>query len=223
MVKKQTANEHIASAKSLNLPISTKHSIEISREIRYKTTAFAKDLMEKVIVKKKPVAFKRFNNDMGHKAGMASGRFPVKAANFFLQLLKSVEANAQDKGLNVSNLKITKVISNKASIPSGGGRHRHGTKRTHIEIEVQEFSSKKKESKKEAKADVKKDQLKVEDKKEDKQIDKKVVEKVDKKVEKESDVVEKATEETQKEKSNNPESKQEIPKDIKEDNKGDQE
>jgi len=144
----QKATEHMASAKSMNLPISTKQSVEISREIRYKSTSFAKDFMEHVIAMKKPVAFKRFNNDMGHKAGMAAGRFPVKAASYFLKLLKSVEANAQDKGLNVSNLKITKVISNKASIPSGGGRNRHGTKRTHIEIEVQELVGKKKDAKK---------------------------------------------------------------------------
>jgi len=136
--------EHFASASALNLPISTKHSIEISRYLRYKTTAFAKNFLENVIALKKAVPFRRFNRDMGHKAGMAAGRFPQKAAKEFLRLIKSVEANAQFKGLNTSNLKIIRILANKASVPVTGGRHRRGTKRASIEIEVKESKAVKK-------------------------------------------------------------------------------
>lgn len=134
--------EHCASAKALSIPISTKHGVEISNYLRYKNTSFAKDFLQNVIELKKPVPFKRFKRDVGHKAGMAAGRYPQKAAKEFLHLVESVEANAQAKGLNLSNLKIVKVLANKASIPFTGGRRRVGTKRTHLELVVQESAGK---------------------------------------------------------------------------------
>lgn len=133
----------MAFAKALNLPISTKHGIEISNYLRYKKTTFAKNFLEEVIALKKAVPFITFNNNVGHKAGMSAGRYPQKAAKEFLSLVKSVEANAQMKGLNSSSLKITKLLANKASEPMTGGRHRRGTKRTHLEIEVKEIAGKK--------------------------------------------------------------------------------
>jgi len=141
---KQQGTEHIASAKGSSLPISTKSSIEISRYLRYRSTSFAKKFLEDVIVKKQAVPFKKFNRDMGHKVGMMAGRYPIKAASEFLQLIKSAESNAQAKGLNVGSLKIVKILANKASAPAGGGRHRQGTKRSHLEIQVKEMSVQKK-------------------------------------------------------------------------------
>ncbi len=143
-MKEQESKDHSASAKAKSLPVSTKHCIVIGDNIRYKSTSEAKDILENVSSLKKAIPFRRFNRDMGHKAGIASGRYPQKAAKEIIKLIKSVEANAQVKGLDVENLKISKVISNKASAPMTGGRHRRGTKRTHVEIEVKEFSVKKK-------------------------------------------------------------------------------
>jgi len=147
--------EHCASAKALNIPISTKFGVELSDNLRYKKTSFAKSFLEDVIALKRAVPFKKSVNDLGHKKGMAAGRFPQKAAKEFLKLVKSVEANAQVKGLNTSELKIIKIISNKASTPLTGGRLRRGTKRTHIEIVVRELPGSKKKSydKKEQKQD----------------------------------------------------------------------
>ncbi|HLD00434.1 MAG TPA: 50S ribosomal protein L22 [Candidatus Nanoarchaeia archaeon] len=128
--------EQLASAKALNLSIATKTSIEICNHIRYKNTAFAKKFLEEVLSFKKAVPFKRFVRDLGHKKGISSGRYPVKAAAEFLRLIKSAESNAQAKGLETVNLKIVQLLANRASIPITGGRHRYGTKRTHLEITV---------------------------------------------------------------------------------------
>lgn len=149
MTKQQTTgNEHLASAKAMSLPVSAKHCIEICDYIRYKKTSFAKAFLEDVSQLKKAVPFKRFKRDMGHKVGnMAAGRFPQKAAKEFLKLIKSVEANAQNKGLNTANLKIVRILSNRASAPVTGGRHRQGTKRTHLEIQVKEGQTNKVEKK----------------------------------------------------------------------------
>ena len=155
MTTKKTANpEHFARANSFNVPISTKQSIEISKSLRYKRTNYAISFLEEVIGLRKAVPFKTFNRDMGHKAGMSSGRFPQKAAKEFLRLVKSVEANAQFKGLNTSNLKITKLVANKGVVPITGGRHRRATKRTNLEIEVKEVAGKKTEEKKKKEAKV---------------------------------------------------------------------
>ncbi len=132
-----------ASARALNLAISTKHSVEISKSLRYRTVAYAKELLEQVIALKRPVEFRSFDQDLGHKPGMAGGRYPQKAASEFLRLIKSAEANAQVKGMDASNLKIIKLIANKASIPLTGGRHRYATKRTHLEVVVAEKGAKK--------------------------------------------------------------------------------
>ena len=147
--------EHCAFAKALNIPVSTKQCVEISNSLRYKRTSFAKMFLEEVIGLKRAVPFKKFNSDMGHKKGMAAGRFPQKAAKEFLKLIKSVEANAQVKGLNTSELKIITILANKASTPVTGGRMRRSTKRAHIEIVVRELpGSKKKVQEKKVKKEV---------------------------------------------------------------------
>ena len=129
---------HLAAARALNLPVSTKHCIEICNSLRYKDVSYAKQFLEEVVKLKRPVPFKRFVRNIGHKKGMATGRYPAKAAFEVLKLLKSVEANAHFKGLNTGSLKITKLVANKASIPFTGARHRTATKRTHLEVEVKE-------------------------------------------------------------------------------------
>ena len=137
-------NDQVALARARNLSISTKHSVEISRNLRYKNTAFAKKYLEAVVNYDRPVSFKRHVRNVGHKSGMSSGRYPVKAASEFLKLMLSVEANAQFKGMDISNLKITKLMANQASLPRTGGRQRYGTKRTHIDVEVMVGKTKKK-------------------------------------------------------------------------------
>ena len=173
---------HLASAKILNIAISTKHGIELSRALRYKNTSYAKRFLENVVAGTSPVPFRRFKGDVGHKAGMAAGRYPQKAAKEFLRLVKSVEANAQDKGLDTSNLKIVKILANKASIPTTGGRQRSGTKRSHIEIAVKEGKSVgKKAPAKKAKVEAPKAEVKevakVEEKKEEVKAEPEVAEK----------------------------------------------
>lgn len=141
--KERPPEEHLARARAESLPVSTKHSIELCRYFRYKTVAQAKKLLDEVIALKKAVPFKRFKRNVGHKPGIAAGRYPRKAARELLKLLKAVEANAQFKGLNTSCLKITKLLANKAPIPSTGGRWRTATRRTHLEVIVQEAKEKK--------------------------------------------------------------------------------
>ena len=198
MTQQQTDAVHSASAKALNLDISTKQSVEISHVLRYRSTSFAKKFLEGVVAGKQAVPMKKYNRDTGHKVGrIAAGKFPQKAAGKFLKLVKAVEANAQNKGLNADSLKITKLVANKASTPLTGGRHRQGTKRTHIEIEVKEGVAKKEAEKRvqeEKKTEVKKETPVAEKVIEKKAAveEKKVETKAEPVVEKKEDVIEEA-------------------------------
>ncbi len=87
--------------------------------------------------------------DLHRKGKIAAGRYPQNASKKVLQLLNSVEANAQDKGLNIETLFIESIIPNKASRPWHQGRQRRTKmKRTHLEINVTEKQPKTKETKK---------------------------------------------------------------------------
>jgi large subunit ribosomal protein L22 len=126
------------------LPISTKQSIEICNFIRHKSVKQAKKLLQAVVEHKSAIPFRRFKSDIGHKTKLGPGRFPEKASKEFIKLIKSVEANAQFKGLAESELIITHISAQKASRPWHFARKRgRKMKRTNIEIVVTEKREKK--------------------------------------------------------------------------------
>ena len=139
-------NEHTASVYGKHMPISTKHAIEICNFIKGKSIATSKKLLQNVMEKKQAVPFKIFKRNICHKPGhMAAGRYPYKASQHVLRLLNSLEANAQNKGLDVNSLIITSVIPNRASRPYHYGRKRRvKMKRTHIQIIAEEHKEQKK-------------------------------------------------------------------------------
>ncbi len=163
-------SELMARALGRDVAVSTKQSIEIANHLRHRKLTQAKSLMEMVIQKKHAVPFKRFTDGVGHRPGkLASGRYPVKAAKAFLNLLESVEANAQTKGLNTSELEIIHICAHKAHSPVHYGRHSgREFKRSHIEVVVQETAGKKKGAKKEEKKEEKKEPAKNKEKAEPK-------------------------------------------------------
>ena len=129
-----------ASVQGRDLPISTKHVIEICNFIKGKSLQQSKRMLQDVMEQKIAVPFKIYKRNMGHKPGaMAAGRYPFKASQTILKLLNSLEANAENKGMNVSNLYLTMIMPNRAPRPFHAGRHR-GIKmhRTHIKIVAEE-------------------------------------------------------------------------------------
>jgi len=135
-----------------DLGISTKTSVEICNFLRGKNTEKAKLLLGYVIAKERPIPMKRYNMDTAHKrgSGIAAGKFPIKAAEHILNVIKSAESNAVDKGLSVKELYIKHISAHQASRPWHYGRQRgRKMKRTHIQIVLGEKKPKKdKETKK---------------------------------------------------------------------------
>jgi len=142
--------ENIAKAVGIALPISTKQSVEICNLIRRRPLAKAKKRLIDAINKKSAIPFKRYNDNIAHKKGnIAAGKYPGKACSHILKLLDVVEANAQFKGLNTSNLMIVHVCAHKAASQWHYGRQRRRKmKRTTVEVVVKEGAEK--EKKKEA-------------------------------------------------------------------------
>ncbi len=132
--------ENNAIVNGIDLPISTKHSVEICNLIRNKSVKRAKELLENTINMKQAIPYKRFKRDLAHRRGkMAEGRFPVKTSKEILSLIKSVEANAKNKNLDINNLIIKKAIANKAGNQFHSGRQRRiKMKKTHLTIMVEE-------------------------------------------------------------------------------------
>ena len=127
-----------AIVRSDNLPISTKYSVAICKFIKNKKIQDAVVDLEQVIALKKSIPMK---GEIPHRKGrrMMSGRFPKKASQHFIVLLKSLAANANTNELEEPI--IIEAIANIGSRPYG----RFGTirrKKTHIKIRVREKKEK---------------------------------------------------------------------------------
>ena len=123
-----------------NIPISTKHSAAICKFIKNKKIEDAISDLESVLSFKRAIPMK---GEIPHRKGkkMMSGRFPKKASENFIRLLKSLNANANYNGL--VNPVIVEAVANIGVRPFG----RFGAvrkKRTHIKIVAKDVGENKK-------------------------------------------------------------------------------
>lgn len=139
--------DKMAIASGRELPISPKAAREICASIKGLSLEDAKKMLEEVIALKRPIPYKRYFKKIPHRHELnkwPAGRYPVKAAKYILKVLKNAEANAENKGLDVSRLYITHAASHRGFkirkyIPRAFGRSTpffHTL--THIEIVVEE-------------------------------------------------------------------------------------
>lgn len=156
MVKKKynfelKSEEKIAKAFKSNARVSLKYSTELCREIKGKKVEKVEKLLQDIVEKKRFLPLRRYRLEMGHRKGKAvsktkSGKYPIKLCKVWLDLLNSVKANADYKGLNSENLIILHCFA------SQGFRRRshqkqgriagksHLRKSAHIEVIVREVA-----------------------------------------------------------------------------------
>lgn len=133
-----------AVAAGRDLRVSYKDSVEILATIRGMKLEEATRFLKDVIQKRRPVPYRKFKRKVGHKTGMASGRYPVKAAKAVLEVLKNAEANAAYKGLDTSRLWIVHAAAHKGTkirmyMPRAFGRSTPWFEQlTHIEVALEE-------------------------------------------------------------------------------------
>lgn len=131
-----------AEVNARNARISTKHAIYICKYIKGKEIQKAISELNEVIGKKVAVPMR---GEMAHKKGKGfttsgSGRYPVKAAKEFTNLLKSLRANAEYNEMEEPYI-IKEAVSNKASRPY----RRFGSrrmKRTHVYLKAKSLNKK---------------------------------------------------------------------------------
>lgn len=126
--------------------MSHKHAREVAVAIKGLSIEKARDYLQAVINKDRAVAFRRFKNQVGHKAdpGMMAGRYPQKTAKEFIKVLDNLESNAEYKGMDLDRLKIINATVHKGRLlkrftPRAMGRSSaKNDAMTHVELVAQE-------------------------------------------------------------------------------------
>ena len=140
--EKHLVEKREAVARGKDLRISTKQAVDICKFIKGKSPELAIKELSEIAVKKRALPMK---GEIPHRHGnMMSGRYPINACKAFINLLKSLEANA-----SVNNLQDVYIETTKADIASrpyrrGGSRR---FKRTHVLLIAKRIASKETENK----------------------------------------------------------------------------
>jgi large subunit ribosomal protein L22 len=131
---------NMAKASGRFLNISIKKSVEVCDSLRGKSLEFGLKLLDDVIQEKAPIQYKKHNRGgTGHKPGIGPGRYPIKTCVEIRKILKSAEANAEQKGLDSKSLFIAHICAQKAPISWHYGRmRRRKMKRAHLEVVLEE-------------------------------------------------------------------------------------
>ncbi|PQP94510.1 60S ribosomal protein L17-2 [Prunus yedoensis var. nudiflora] len=121
-------------ARGSDLRVHFKNTRETAHAIRKMQLGKAKRYLEDVLAHKQAIPFRRFCRGVGRTAqaknrqSNGQGRWPVKSANFILDLLKNAESNAEVKGLDVDSLYVSHIQVNQAQ------KQRRRTYRAHGRI-----------------------------------------------------------------------------------------
>ncbi len=105
-----------ARAMAYELHISPKHAYEICRALRGMWVEDAELYLEAVIEGRVPVPFKRHKKKVAHRRGLVkwyAGRYPVRASEAILKLIREAKANAEYKGLSPDAMRIWHIATKK--------------------------------------------------------------------------------------------------------------
>jgi ribosomal protein uL22 len=147
--QKKIDKERTARAYRSNAKISTKYSVEFSNYFKGMSLDKAIIIAGNIEQKTEYLPLKKYNLKVAHRKGenrrkTPSGRWPIKASKLVKELLLEAKANAENKDLDTTKLRITHMFANKGVSrtnlqPLGriGGKMRE-SKSTNIEVIVLE-------------------------------------------------------------------------------------
>lgn len=129
---------HQAKAIGNDMRVSWKDVTEIGRFVKGDSVEKAENKLERVIEEELPVPYTKFSG-ASHTSGGGEGRYPVKASEEVLKVIRSAKHNAENEGLNTDSLEIQEFITNQGQEFRTPGRHRGETiKSAHVKIVVGE-------------------------------------------------------------------------------------
>jgi large subunit ribosomal protein L22 len=117
---------NVARARGIELPISPKKTYEVLNAIRGLSVERARELLEAVVALRRPVPFRRYNQETAHHRGTGPGRFPKKVAKNVLAVLKNAEENAEYDGLDAERLYVKVAASGRGRILTAMMPRAHG-------------------------------------------------------------------------------------------------
>jgi ribosomal protein L22 len=142
---KPISKKEEAVANGRNFPVSKKQCMYICSFIKYKPIDSAMTDLTKVINMKKAVPFK---GEIPHRKGMSTpGRYPVKAAGYFINLLKGLKGNVIVNGMDLDKTRISLASATWANRPMRA--QGKAAKRTNVILKAKEFDTKTKQGGKE--------------------------------------------------------------------------
>ena len=124
-----------ALARGVALPLSKKQCMALCRFIKHKNVDAALAALQEVIAFKRAVPMK---GEIPHRHGMMSGRYPVKAAKHFVNLVKGLKGNIMLAGLALDKARIVWASASWASRPQKRDGARF--KRTHVVLKAREVA-----------------------------------------------------------------------------------
>jgi large subunit ribosomal protein L22 len=140
-IKKIITKKEEAIAKSNKLPISKKHATYICNFIK------GKKIDESIFQLNEVLKFKRaipFKGEIPHRKGkgIMSGRYPIKAVQNMINILKALKGNVIVNGMDLEKIRIYIATSSWSSRPLRRGNRK--SKRTNVILKAKEFPEVKK-------------------------------------------------------------------------------
>jgi large subunit ribosomal protein L22 len=133
-----------AKAYGYELHCSRKDSMNLAYVIRGMKTEQAKKYLKEIIDLKRSLPAVFHNGKLSHQKSTGPASFPQKAARYMLKVLENAENNAEYKGFNPEDMKITHVSAYggriiKGIMPRAQGRATDkNTRTTNIEMIIEE-------------------------------------------------------------------------------------
>jgi len=133
-----------AKAYGYELHCSRKDAQNLAYAIKGMKTEDAKKYLQSIIDMKQPIPTVFHKRKRAHKKGMGPGSYPVRAARYMLKTLENAENNAEYKGFDPENMKITHISAYGGRVIRGIMPRAHGratdknTRTTDIEIILEE-------------------------------------------------------------------------------------
>ena len=133
-----------AKAYGYELHCSPKDSMNLVCAIKGMKTEEAKKYLEELIAMKRPLPTVFHKRKRAHQKAIGPGSYPQKAAKYMLKTIKNAENNAEYKGLDVENMRISHISAYNGRIIKGIMPRAHGRatnknkKTTNIEIIIEE-------------------------------------------------------------------------------------
>ena len=115
-----------AKAYGYELHCSKKDSQNLAYALKGMKSEDAKKYLQEIVDIKSPLPAVFHNGKRAHQRGIGPGSYPKKAASYMLKILENAENNAEYKGFDVENMKITSISAYRGRTIRGIMPRAHG-------------------------------------------------------------------------------------------------